>query len=126
MRDNITMATTDTTLRLVHSETYSFDVVVYQNNTIVDLTGATIYFTCKWNYSDADASAIFQLSIGSGITVTNASAGAITITIPSSATSSLPYSDLYLAYDLCVITAASKRGFPLRGTLIVSPNVTRS
>ena len=120
------MATTDTTLRIVHSETYTFNAVIYLNGAVVNLAGATLLFTAKWNYSDSDADAIFQLDLGSGITVTSASAGTISITIPSSATSSLPYSELYLPYDLCVTTAAGSRGFPLRGTLIVSPNVTRS
>lgn len=120
------MATVDTTIRVTHSEDRTFTSIIYLNDAVVNLSGASIYFTAKYNFTDSDADAVFQLSTSSGITITNAAAGAISITIPSSATSSLPYAELRLVYDLLVITASNTRGFPLRGTLIVSPNVSRA
>lgn len=120
------MPTTDTTLRVVHSEDFTFDATISLSGEVVNLDGATLYLTAKWQYSDTDADAIFQLTNGSGITVTNPGAGAISITIPTSATSSLPYALLRLPYDLLVITLSGTRGYPLRGTLIISPNVTRT
>jgi hypothetical protein len=120
------MPSTDTTIRIVHSEDLTFTATIYLNGAVVNLDGATFYFTAKWEYSDADADAVFQLTNGSGITITNPAAGSISVEIPSLATSSLPYSLLRLPYDLLIVTSEGTRGFPLRGTLIVSPNVTRT
>ncbi len=120
------MATVDTTLRVTHSEDRTYTAVISLNDAVVNLSGASIYLTAKYNYQDADADAVFQLSTTSGdITITNAAAGAISFTIPDTATSSLPYAELRLVYDLLVITAAGTRGYPMRGTLIISPNVSR-
>jgi len=119
------MATVDTTIRVIHSEDRTFTSIIYLNDAVVNLSGASLYFTAKYTYQDTDADAIFQLTVGSGITITNAATGSISITIPDTATSSLPYAELRLPYDLLVITSNGTRGFPLRGTLIVTPNVSR-
>ncbi len=120
------MPSTDTTIRVVHSEDLTFTSVISLGGSVVNLEDCTLYFTAKWQYSDTDADAVFQLTNDAGITITNPSAGAISITIPDSATSGLPYAPLRLFYDLLVLTSASLRGYPLRGILIISPNVTRT
>jgi hypothetical protein len=118
------MATTDTTIRFVRDSDYSFSATVYRGEDVIDLTGATLTFTAKWTPRDTDP--VFTLTDSSGISVTNPANGEITITIPSTATADLPYDEVRLAYDLYVLTSTNLKGYPLRGTLIISPNITRS
>jgi hypothetical protein len=56
---------------------------------VADLTGATIEFIVKRRVDDADGSALFTKTIGSGVTVVSAVAGTYTITISPSDTNSL-------------------------------------
>lgn len=116
----------DTALRFTHAETYSFNVIVMANGVAVNLTGASVFFTAKWKYNDTDADAVFQLSSPSGgIVLTNPASGALTVTIPSSATLTLPYYQIRLVYDLLVVELSGERHIPLRGMLVISPNVSR-
>ncbi len=117
------MATTDTTLRMVRNSDYTFSATLYRGGDVIDLTGASLTFTAKWTPRDTDT--IFELTETDGINVTNPTNGEITVTIPSTATTTLPYDEVRLAYDLYVLTLTSVTGYPLRGTLVVSPNITR-
>lgn len=117
------MATTDTTLRIIRASDYSFSATLLRGADVIDLTGASLNFTAKW--TPRDTATVFSLDETSGITITNAVAGEITVTIPSTATDDLPYDEIRLAYDLYVLTSTGLTGFPLRGTLIISPNITR-
>jgi len=117
------MATTDTTLRFVRNSDYTFSATLLRGADPIDLTGATLTFTAKW--TPRDTATVFTLNTSSGITVTNATNGEVSITIPASATEDLPYDEVRLAYDLYVLTATALTGYPLRGTLVISPNITR-
>lgn len=117
------MATTDTTLRFVRNSDYTFSATLLRGADPIDLTGASLTFTAKWTPRDTDT--VFELTETDGISVTNAINGEITVTIPATATSTLPYDEVRLAYDLYVLTASALTGYPLRGTLVVSPNITR-
>lgn len=84
--------------------------------------GSNIYFTCKWFVNDADPG-LFQLSVGSGITITNANAGQFTILIPETATKNLPCNLDYL-YDCVIEPLAGGRNTVMRGSLFLEENVT--
>ena len=116
-------------LQMVRASTFSADIAITQDSTgaAVNLTNGTLLFTCKWAYTDTDAAAIFTLSSpASGITILSASEGTANITIPASATSTLPYDTVYLYYDLKFTDASSFPWIVMRGILTVNPNVTRT
>ncbi len=117
-----------TPLEMVRVNTFSFDVVITENSEPINLTGGTLYFTAKWTPLDADASAVFQLtsSPAAGITVLSAVNGTANITIPKTATSTLPYHDTLLDYDLKFIDSSTLAFTVLRGKLNVLYNVTRT
>lgn len=92
-----------------------------------DITGATLTFTAKWTPRDSDASAVFQVGTAplTGITITAPTTGEFLITIPDTATSSLPYNLSQMYYDLLLITTSGARKTLQYGILNVIPNVTR-
>lgn len=116
-------------LQMVRASTFSFDIAVTQDSTgePVNLTNGTLRFTCKWAYTDPDADAIFTLSTpASGIVIISAAGGTANVTIPSTATSALPYDTVYLYYDLKFTDASDFPWITMRGILTVNPNVTRT
>lgn len=118
-----------TNLQMVRASTESFNFQIRDKSTgdPTNLTGGTLVFTAKWNFTDSDAAAVFQLSTpASGITIISAVNGTANVTIPDTATAALPYDVVYLDYDMKFTDGS---GFPwtvMRGTLKVSPNVTRT
>lgn len=116
-----------TPLEMVRINTFSFDVSCTENEEAINLTGGTLYFTAKWSPLDADASAVFQLSSpSSGITILSAANGTANVTVPKTATTTLPYHDTLLYYDLRFLDASSQFFTLMRGTLSVLVNITRS
>lgn len=116
-----------TPIEMVRVNTFSFDISITENESPVNLTGGILYFTAKWSPLDADAQAVFQLSSpSSGITLISASGGTANITIPKTATTSLPYHDTLLDYDLKFVDAASQAFTVMRGKLNVLYNITRT
>lgn len=116
-------------LTMVKSNTFSMDYTVLLNGTAVNITGATLRFTAKYNVTDADASAVFQLySPSNGITITSASAGTGVITIPVSATSTVAEdtNGVPLYYDFQITDSGSNVYTLNYGVLKVLPNVTRT
>lgn len=94
---------------------FSFDVAVKtppRPGTAYDLTSCTISLVGR---ASASSTALFTLAIASGITVTSASGGLITVEIPGSATSARAGQTLY--YDLKVTTAAAVVHTVLKGTI---------
>jgi len=90
----------------------------------VDLTGVSLWMTVKSNPADADALAIFQKTIGDGITVTSTSDGTATINIEDDDTSPLPapwsgYYDVQLGSSGVIKTIAS-------GAFAVTADITRT
>ena len=101
--------------------------VVNSDGTAMNLTGATVRFTAKWEHTDADADAVIKLDNAGfgGVTVNSpATEGTGVITIPKTATTSLPLHRVDLVYDLKVKTASGTEHTVSRGLLIVYPNVT--
>ncbi len=115
-------------LSLVRGSTFSFDVIITNSGTGLpeNLTNGTLKFTAKWDLIDADGSAVFQKTIGSGITVTNASQGQANIVISPTDTSTLPFNIVNLNYDLKYTDASGNIFITLLGLLNITPNVTQT
>lgn len=92
----------------------------------VDITSHLIWFTAKRRISDADNEAVFQKTVGDGITVTDGPAGEFAIQINPSDTSGL--SDVEannLYYDLQVKTGSTVQTLS-KGRLLVEYDVTKT
>ena len=112
----------NTNIRLVRGDTYAFSSVAILDGEVFNLTNYTVTLTCKRDLNDN--SPFFQLTSPlSGIEVTDATAGEFTVTIPSSATTSLERYVYRLPYDI-KITNGSINHTLTRGYLIVVPGVT--
>ena len=120
-------------LRMRRGDTAGWDLaVVDTTGAPFDLTGYTLWFTAKRAITDADADAVFQLTNGAGITVTNAAGGLAAISPRRADTSSLTedvrlYVDVQLssvgAPDATYTVWPSDDDWP--GELIISRDVTR-
>lgn len=107
----------------------TWPVVAYaaDGTTVYDLSGAVVYFTAKESTAFADARAVFQKSSpSSGITITDATAGELEITLSASDTNTLPPKKMRLEYDLQIVTAGGTVLTLTRGILVVRPDVTRA
>ena len=115
-------------LTIIHGDTTIFDVFITQDGVPLNVTGATFWFTAKYLYTDADnATGAFQLySPSNGITITDATGGKIRITIPTTATSSLPYVATVMVYDLQMKDASTNIRTLTGGNLTVLPDATRT
>lgn len=112
-------------LKMVRGDTYQFDATIMLDGVPVDLTGGTVRMTAKWAVSQADNAAVFQLSSAtSGITITDAVNGEISVTITPSNTSSLPAKKVELPYDIQFVDSTSNVFTVLYGTLTIVPDVT--
>jgi len=108
---------------------FSVSFVVQQNGSPVNLTGATLRLMAKYAPTDADASAVINISSpSSGITIDNAATGAATFVIPRASTtySTFPTQQSYLYYDLQLTTSTPKVYTILYGTLTINPYITRT
>lgn len=112
-------------LKMVRGDTYTFSASIILNGDPVDLTGGTVRMTAKWSASDADNAALFQLSSpASGIVITSAVDGDITVTVASALTTSLPAKKVELPYDIQFVDAGGSVFTVLYGTLTIVPDIT--
>ena len=106
------------------SKTYTFALTDADGDAL-DLAAASVWFTAKRRLSDADDDAVFNLSVGTGITIgTPASGGEVTVDLPAANTTALPDRRTELRYDLQVKLAGGEAQTALYGTLAVYPDVT--
>lgn len=86
----------------------------------IDLTGGSVLLAAR--YSPAD-DVLFELAVGSGITLRNQTdePGKADIKMRSTDTLQLPNSPVDLFYSIHVITAANEEYCICRGTLAVAP-----
>jgi hypothetical protein len=113
-------------LEIPRGDTRRFQVTVTDEAGLpVNLSGATIYFTVRKKFASSadDTDAVFQKSVGAGITITDAAAGVIALVIDPADSRSLP--KIVLLYDLQVITAAGDTITPALGDVAINPDVTR-
>lgn len=91
-----------------------------------DLTGYDFFCTGKVNHDDTDAQAVFQLTLGSGITVVDNGDSIIEIEIPPSATTSLLGRTTRLYIDVQTVDPAGVPWTLGAGRLTVRGDVTRA
>jgi hypothetical protein len=89
-----------------------------------DLTGCSLWFTAKQSYVDADAAAIIQKTVGSGITVTDAQKGIAAIVVLPADTEDLDGAKVNLYWDVQLETASGDVWTIVKGNLIINPDVT--
>lgn len=88
----------------------------------VDLTGATVWCTVKYRYTDPDPG-IAQVSTSSGIVITDAPGGAGTAQFANTVTAGLN-APVNLVYDIKVLESSGDVDVPIRGQLKILPAVT--
>jgi hypothetical protein len=101
-------------------------VPVEDGGAVIDLTGATVWFTAKKTLSDGDEEAPgFQLStVAGGVEVIDPVAGLYRVTIPPSATVALE-GPMVFQWDVQVRTTEPQTRTVARGTISVHLDVTR-
>lgn len=112
-------------LDAVRGDTNEYEVAVTRDAAVLDLQGATLKFTVKRDLGDADADAVFQKAIGTGITVTDAPNGACTLTIDPADTSALPAPRAF-HYDLELTESDGRVTTVAIGLLRLAADVERS
>lgn len=78
-------------------QTAKIESVVFTDDglTTANLTSASIQFMVKKNPADPDSQAVLTKSVGSGVVITNPTAGICQTTITASDTNNLSYLSLY-------------------------------
>jgi len=113
--------------QVARGDTVIFDATITRppGGPAVSLTGATLVCTGRRTLEEAASAYVFRVAVGSGIVVTNPAAGQCRVTIPPSATAALPdWPALYV--DLELTEADGRVSTPLRGRLVLTPDVSRS
>lgn len=114
-------------LKMVRGNNTSFNIQVVQGGSALNCTSGTLRMTAKWKPTDADVNEVFSVySPANGITWTSAAGGLATITIAPGLTSSLPYHQVNLPYDIQYTDASSNPVTVGYGTLTVLPNISRT
>lgn len=115
------MATNITTYRN-SSNTYALSVK-QSDGSAQNITNAAIRMTARTSWSAGNT--VFQLSVGSGITITDAANGKASITITPAHLSSIALAPTDLHYDVQVkLSGASNYVTVVAGVLTVLPGVS--
>jgi hypothetical protein len=118
---------TDFRHNLARGDTCIFDAAITRppGGPAVDLSGAELVCTGRRTLDEPAGDFVFRLELGTGITVTDAAAGRLTVRVPPEATSTLPdWPSLYV--DLELTEPDGRVSTPLRGRLALTPDVSRS
>lgn len=113
-------------LKVIRGDTKIFTVNITSKETKLptDLTGAAIVFTVKKRREDPDIDAVISLSVGSGITVTDAAGGQFQVKIPAADTNVLEIRRYF--YDIQIDLGSGDRETPVLGMLDVRGDITRT
>lgn len=122
-RDNVAVV-----LSMIRGDTFRFQAtaVFEVGGTPVDLSGATIACTAKYDLFDTDLQAVFKKTTASGIIIDNPTGGVFTVTILPADTNVLPNANQSLWLDVQITTATGDILTGLRGRLNVLAAVTTS
>lgn len=114
-------------ISIIRGDTNRFEISVTSDldGSVVDLTGASVWFTLKKSRDDTDENKIFQKTVGAGVLIADPAGGVVRVTIEASDSVSLSPLRLY-AYDLQVKTATNDIFTPISGTVSVVADVTRA
>lgn len=110
-------------LEMYRGDTYPFRVEVTNAGSPVNLSGCTFTMTGKYDITDTDGNAVFSISSPTYIIITDATEGILSITIPPSATSSLPPRTVMLYYDIQMIDGTNVYTIS-SGFLTIYPDVS--
>lgn len=113
-------------MKMIRGDSYEFRVTITLDGDTVDITGGDFTMTAKWDVADSDANAVFQKTVGDGITLTDPTNGVITVKLEPADTNSLPLHTVDLFYDIQYIDTDGDVHTVLNGTLQVQPDVTTS
>lgn len=118
---------TDFTIQMYRGDDEELSGVIFDTDglTPLDITGWSLWFTAKNAIADLDASAVFQLETGSGITLTTPAAGEYTIAIAAADTDGLS-GDKTLFCDLQGKDGAGKVRTFLTGKIAIVAEITRT
>jgi len=113
-------------IRVARLEGRKYNCTVTTDGVAQNLAGCYLTFTVKQLLSHTDGQALFQLSIGSGITVTDTTGGAYDLTIHSTATSNVTKSGKNETYyfDHRIQLPSGRIKVMEEGDFVVTPNVT--
>lgn len=119
----------DFTQVITRSDTHRFRFTVKDKLTLlpIDITSfPQFWVTSKKNLFDADADAVFQLTLGHGITLITPSAGLAEVAIAPANTSSLDFRKYNLFTDIQMKDTSGGIWTLARGIVQVIADVTRS
>jgi hypothetical protein len=112
-------------IEVTRGDTPAWNLAVTQGGSPFDLTGCQLYLTAKNQIIDLDPG-VFQLTIGSGITVTNAAGGLARVQLRRADTAALS-TNVSLVYDIQLSIPGTSETYTLvRGNLTVVQDVTRA
>lgn len=108
----------------------TFSVIIKQGKALMAaavIDAASFYYTAKAKHSDADADAIFQKTSSDGISIEDADAGKISVTVDPADTLDLP-ADTETSgwYDIRMKTSDDQIFTIVEGPLLIQRNVLRS
>jgi hypothetical protein len=127
------MATTldePTRMDMIAGDSFVMDVVITDDEQVpIDLTGASLFFSCKRQFNDSTYTVFAVSSVAGGFTVTSAVNGRATIAVPPSATETLtfpPKEDRITAhYDIELRQADGTITTLSYGPMVIHAAVTR-
>lgn len=93
------------------------------NGSPLDVSAGDMFFTAKSSTRQTDLQAIFQKTIGSGITIVDGVNGTISVELDTADTSAI-YAPAILKWDLQYVTTGGKAYTLLAGDLLVNADVT--
>ena len=116
----------DKHIRMARGESRSYRCTVTSDSVAYSLNGCSLSFTVKSKLTHTDGQALFQLYIGSGITINNTTGGIYTLDISAANTSLAPKDDSNLKYyfDHRIKTSAGGVKQLEAGEFVITPNVT--
>lgn len=129
----------ETDLEAVRGDRNEYRILVVNplDDTPYNLTGVQMWFTGKRNVLDADGAAIFQKTVGSGITIDNAIGGSARVVLNPADTNvlvppanlderSIPEWKGIIYYDVQVKTAGGDIFTTVKGRIHVTLDVTQT
>lgn len=109
---------------MTRGDNRTIEVAVTSDGAAVNLTGASLTFTARMDYS-APVLVTKSSATASEITVTNAAGGLAEVYLIPADTSALPHATVYPVYDVQLTQAAGTVTTVVRGKITVNPDVTR-
>lgn len=110
--------------RMYRNDLYQRTFVVVQDGQFFDLTNCAVRMTFKWSVVDSDLDAVFVLTNGDGITLSNPTEGEFYFTILPEDTTGLPSHTVSLRFDAQITTSDSAVYTVAYGVLQVLPDVS--